>query len=708
MAEEDSGSQLSPAMLAAIQSAIQAGFAGLQPLEAPPPQPALLLTTTPKLGLKMPALDDPALIQDINDNMVVLDNSITATQAVTLTNKTLDAPVINNPTITGWTNAQHTHLNAAGAGPLDGAAIATGTKGTGLLLRESGASGVGLLDPVVRDTLFFGAEPDGTPDTSLTRTAAGTLNLDGTTPGLGFRGDTGLIRLAPYSLRVPTGLALGDSAVLPAGITATNSFISLAGVAPDGAGVIEFSNRGGGYGANTLAGRISFVDDQLTVGEKMLAVMQVQRVGTGTATGADINIFTRANAAAADIAMRLQIMRNGQVNLAQDAGATAALNLNNPTGVAALVCQMAGQAQRFWITEGTSTASNARLYASGSLELDSGGNYVTPARDGVTNLGATTLKWAAVHANNFRAAAAVNLQLLNLNDVFDVLMDGSGHLRWRRLPSGTTVWRTIYSLSGLFMDEEIKPAAQLTISCGTPSNAWLNVYTNNVTGASTLNLAAPGGAFSAGSMNTSTIITCVGYTHPGADATMYFGHPSYRWAGMYSSTAVVVGSSADLKEDFAPLDQAACVEAVLGTDWLSYTYKAPVYTQERGVPEPPEPKALSDKDAKAAGEAGVSSDTVKERAALKAQREVEARANHAKAVEETAVHRKQKGYALGHETYKVHDLFGLEDRKNRSDGADLAVVACALQSALQRIEALEAAQAPASASTTTRTRRKAS
>jgi hypothetical protein len=656
--------ELSPEVIAAIQEAIAAGMASAQPLAPPPTITPLTVQATPKLGLKMPQYVDAADILVLNDNMVTLDNAITADVAATLTNKTLTAPIINNPTINGWTNAQHTHLDAASAGVLDGAAITTGTKGTGLLLRESGASGVILTDPVVRDTLGFGAKPSGASDAFIAR-------------------------LAANALRVPSGIAVGTLAAMPAGLTATNSFLSLAGAPPSGAAVIEFSNRGAGYTGATLAGRISFIDDQLTVGEKMLAVMQVQRVGTGAVVGADINFFTRAQTSTADIALRMGITNTGQINLAQDAGATAALNIANPSGTAALVCQMAGQAQRFWITEGTSTASNARLYASGSLELDSGGNYVTPARDGVTNLGATTLKWLAVHANGFRAAAASNTQLFNFNDVADIIMDPSGHLRWRRLPTGTTVWRTIYSLVGLYLDETLLPAGQLSITCGAPSNAWLNVYSNNLTGASTLNLAAPGGALSVGSMNTSTIITCVGYVHPGADATMYFGHPSYRWVTAYFSSAPVVGSEASLKEDFAPLDGASCAEAVLGTDWLSYSYKAPQYAQERGMPDPPAPKALSDKDAKAAVEAGVGAQTAKEAAALKAQREVEARSNHAKAVEETAVHRKQKGYALGHETYRVHDLFGLEDRKNRSDGADLAVVACALQNALQRIEALE-------------------
>jgi hypothetical protein len=174
--EREGPTDLNTQLAALVRQAVLEALAAGPALPAPAEGPALLLTTTPKLGLKMPALDDPALITDLNDNMVILDESVTATQAVTLTNKTLDAPIINNPTITGWTNAQHTHLNAAGAGTLDGAAIVSGAIGTGFLLRESGPA---LTDPIVRDQLSFGAKPAGAADTVLLRTGANALTLGG-------------------------------------------------------------------------------------------------------------------------------------------------------------------------------------------------------------------------------------------------------------------------------------------------------------------------------------------------------------------------------------------------------------------------------------------------------------------------------------------------------------------------------------------------
>lgn len=219
-----SSSDLDPALLAAIQEAVAAGMAA-QPLAEPPPAIGLQMAITPKLGLKQPALDDPALITDLNDNMTILDNAITADAAATLTNKTLVAPVITNPTITGWSNAVHNHLDPAGAGILDGASIGSGFVGSGDLVRETaltdgsfaGAELVApvLLDPVIRDEAWWIAEDaaeGALPDTSLKRIAPGALDLRYSppaqnppvpppSPALGFAGDTGLTRTEPGTLR---------------------------------------------------------------------------------------------------------------------------------------------------------------------------------------------------------------------------------------------------------------------------------------------------------------------------------------------------------------------------------------------------------------------------------------------------------------------------------------------------------------------------
>src|SRR5262245_38192422 len=211
----DTSSELSALVRQAVLEALQSGGASLL---APAPQAIvepLAATITPKLGLSKPALDDPADIQVLNGNFDILDNSVTATQVVTLTNKTLDAPIINNPTITGWTNAQHTHLNAAGGGGLDGLAIVSGYNGTGNLLRETGTF---FTDPLVRDTIQWGAKPSGAADTTLQRTGAGRLRLQPTgataTPAvyearLGGTTSTGFARFGQFAT---DGLWLSNNA----------------------------------------------------------------------------------------------------------------------------------------------------------------------------------------------------------------------------------------------------------------------------------------------------------------------------------------------------------------------------------------------------------------------------------------------------------------------------------------------------------------
>jgi hypothetical protein len=148
-----------------------------------------------------------------------------------------------------------------------------------------------------------------------------------------------------------------------------------------------------------------------------------------------------------------------------------------------------------------------------------------------------------------------------------------------------------------------------------------------------------------------------GYFMGLSDNTKYLGHPSVRWATLYTVAAPVVGSSLDLKENITPLDPAACVASVLETDWVNYVYKAPT-PPERG-------EGVEDKDWDAQ---------------MQAYQEM---------LVAGASGRRQKGYVLGSPDHAVGAEFGLPDRTNRSDGADLAVVACAVQDVLRRLAVLE-------------------
>lgn len=139
-----------------------------------------------------------------------------------------------------------------------------------------------------------------------------------------------------------------------------------------------------------------------------------------------------------------------------------------------------------------------------------------------------------------------------------------------------------------------------------------------------------------------------GYVHPSVDNFLNLGATNLRFTQVCAVAPAINTSHVSLKEHFSPLDPAACAEAVLGTDWMEFDYKPSV----RGD--------LMDDE------------------------------TYARVVAESVDTRHQRGYVLGSDDYRVSDLFGLRDRKSASTHADLAVVACALQQALQRIAALEA------------------
>jgi hypothetical protein len=616
---------------------------------------AYIVTENIPLNMPVPGTREPAQIALLNENCVTLSNH-DHTDGKALAVGRLRAGLEANRPAAG--SAGNVYF-ATDTGRFY---VDTGTAWVQFLTEggQGTVTGWTLVDPIIRDTLQFGPEGSGTIDATITRTGQGALTIPGTLTLNADAGEPGLIVSKP-------------------------STAALTGAHPDWPYMHFGSNsliRGqGAPGVGTLVMSINSIFKADSKGYAVVdgAATQVVIGGSG------LYVYTAPTASAGGE----QVMT---ARFSMDAAGGVLLN----PAVASNALQVAWPDASFYIARGSSTATNTRLYSSHSMEIDPANNYFTPARDGVVALGAPNFRWGAAHVTGLYTSAPTNNNLITLNTMFDVIPDASGHLRWRRLPSGTTMFRTIYSLPGLFMDEEIKPASHLTISCGVPAAAWSNVVTGQVQGVSGLGLiASPGGAISLSSSTTSCIIGAVGYVHPAGDANQYFGHPSYRWYTGYFYSAPVIGSAADIKEDFAPLDPVACAEAVRGTDWLAYAYKAPVFSPPALLPEPA-PVTEEERDEQIASGLAPGR-TAAERDAVLRQAAEAAQASHATAVAETAIHRRQKGYALGHETYRVHDLFGLSDRKNRSDGADLAVVACALQHALERIAALEAAsgQAPA-------------
>jgi hypothetical protein len=150
---------------------------------------------------------------------------------------------------------------------------------------------------------------------------------------------------------------------------------------------------------------------------------------------------------------------------------------------------------------------------------------------------------------------------------------------------------------------------------------------------------------------------------PPTDNNQELGRPTARWTTVYAVAGTINTSLAEAKTGITPLDPGACAQAVLDTDWVSFSYLPPAYV------EPPEQEGQAPED--------------------RQRRVDEGRVAHAKMLVETQPARDQKGYVLGSPDHGVSDLFGLSDRKSASPSTDLAVVACAVQDVLRRLAVLE-------------------
>ena len=169
------------------------------------------------------------------------------------------------------------------------------------------------------------------------------------------------------------------------------------------------------------------------------------------------------------------------------------------------------------------------------------------------------------------------------------------------------------------------------------------------------------------------------FVHPDRDNIVHLGAVSLRWLDVWAVTGTIQTSSAEAKRDINPLNPDDCAQAVLDTDWVSFTYLPSEFIE----PEPPPEIAYDEHD---------DNETKAEKKAKRDALVDDARKLHAQQLLETRHTRQQNGYVLGSDQHKTHDLFGLGDRQTKNNGSDLGIVAAALQNALHRIAALEAAQ----------------
>ena len=446
---------------------------------------------------------------------------------------------------------------------------------------------VNLTDPIIRDTLQFGAKPNGAVDYTVTRVSA---------TGLQFSGNVG-VGVAPAAWR--SGLSVIQVRAASLRSEGVNAHLAY--------NTVE----------TTTNGYTSIVNDVAIQAKLHNAGFQIDTappVGVGAA-----QTFTT----------RLQVAPTGSTRIDVITSATEPLVLARSDAanyLAYVGIERAGVGK--WHL-GTGPGDEFIVY-SGDMSksrvmLHPGGQVTITADSGQSSLALTSA-----------ATPTLWYHLVSASD-YQIVQSGVGP----RTAIGTNGTLTISPNGGA---PAIKQSTTLILA--SDQHVQLNLGTGM-------------------------------FLLPGADNAFGCGHPTLRWNVVYAVAPAINTSHVSLKEHFSPLDPAACVDAVLGTDWLSFDYKqsAPDAGPPAASPVPPE-------------------ETPEATAARKAQDATNLRL-YEDGKKGADIARHQKGYVLGSPDYRTADLFGQADRFSASTHADLAVVACALQSALERIAALEAKSATA-------------
>jgi len=525
-------------------------------------------------------------------------------------------------------------------------------------------------DALIRNTLYFGAKPAGAGDVSLARMAAGRLRLTGVGSGANTT-------LEVQSTGNASPARFGQfGAASPRVEWSANTYYDGTNWQRDdtGKGSILLQSLDGGATLNIFkavagTGAIAF-------GTPIFGIDGAGNVGLATVPGAwrnDLRAFQIGGAAiwAQPPNGHLWLSTNGVLdNVGYKAIAAGEVGYLRLSG---------GMME--WTTAPTTTAGAAvsptvhfRVDVAGNTQVigtGGAGQIRIDAPDNVDTSYMQLIFGRAGVTNRWRIGENIAGGSIGNFDVYDEarslapfrIAKTTGDVSIN--PAQATVNGT-----GLHINRGFGSAAKLFLGYVTsPGNAMLGFFDNGGTTQMVISSAIFGGG--AGDI---VIASYGAQFRPVDDATRNCGTSANRWAAVYSSGGVITSSTYDLKEDFAPLDPAVCAEAVLGTDWLDFTYRAPTVDQINGPSEIPPEGDLA---------------TPKERAAIDKQR----LESSARVIAEGAVARRQKGYVLQSPDHKVHDLFGLIDRKSASPGSDLAVVACALQDVLRRLAALEGAPA---------------
>jgi len=636
-------------------------------------------TTSTNMPLKMPTpgTREPAQISLINDNMLTVDGHDHTSGKGVPVSKLRSGLAANRPAPSAA--GQVYFSTDTGAFSVD-----NGTAWVDFLTAGGAFTVTGwtLVNPTVRNAISFGAQPSGALDTVLTRNAPGVLDLTSsagsTKAWMTFRasGAVGSARFgqptnlegAPAQATVATWIASNadyDGTNWNRDATASPASIIQLGSNADtvGAGCFGLYSVRAGTGAITWQPRLSVTNVgtlSLTPDSGSPSLLANSPAGIGS------NPPSNLNSGVAQLAMGSlgMLWSNGGLwGTADPAGTTAAL-VHNGQYVAGGIATIAagrytllqvGQNGYLTVYGSASVAANTVTAALSRLQVGPPGSttmtlYSDPNTAALYTMSFNTTVGAGIVPQIMlsRNTASTHTQFIHFQNSIgqDVLIGrraNSDDFVVAAFDGATLTNRlTVVPSTGSVFINPLGGQPDLSLANGTVqnntagSNLIMNAGFNNVgiAHANAVHYWFVNGAF-----------------YPAADNAFALGQPSTRWNVVYAATGTINTSVAEAKTDFSLLDPAACADAVLGTDWLSFTYLPPEM-QEGGDPE-----------------------------------------EHAKRVAESAHHRKQNGYALGHPTHKTHDLFGLGDRQTKNNGSDLGIVACALQAALQRIAALEAKNA---------------
>jgi hypothetical protein len=573
-------------------------------------------TVTPNLPLNMPTpgTREPAQIALLNDNCVVLSNHDHTTGKALAVGRLRSGLNANRP-------AAGTAGNVYFATDTGNFYVDTGTAWVQFITSggQATVSGWTLIDPIVRDTIQWGPEGSGTIDSILTRTAAGTFRLAGSTDGavLGVGPDPGAWDRVTWDV-----VRFGEQGALWSQRAGAQTFLTQNIRHP---GAAESAIVGGQvqwrFGFLGAEARLQYGASVTNAGDPITMVNRliVSPVGTFTVTpdAGQPGLVVGGSAVAAYAAFGGQTMTGwNQALCAITVGGHGAVMSN-------AVAETGDPASTT-----VAVMHNGKYVAAGIAPLAAG-------RVGLIQVGQNGVLRYYNSASGTPGTAVSMVERLAISAVGTVTYNPDAGQPCMVTPNGTTAL--------IFGYGHIRSVGATPYIDGQPGGYLML------------------GAGSGGSGNALTV-------SPANHNATHLGWGDRGWALVHSVGGVVQDSLASDKQNFAPLDPTACVQAVLDTDWLSFEYKPP-----EGQTPPERSEGVSDEEWS------------------------ETQARYEQAMADAALARKQRGYALGSDEYRVADLFGMADRKSAGTQSDLATVACALQDALRRLAALEAKNGNAAA-----------